>query len=270
MSNDKTFHSTFLAASLARCWRSGMAQRRALCLVALALLVPGCAAATSQGAGTGQGDGDDNEVATPVGVERSQAQPEAPPPIEVRESGRAVLHTSEGPIAITFFPEVAPKTVAHISALMTAGCYSGIEFFRLEPGFVTQVSPVPDNGCHPDTASTVPAEFAASAETGVKHERLMLSLARWDEPDSGTSSWSIMLGAYPAMDGQYAIFGRVVEGEDAIKKIEAIGATMGENGMKKPKRAVTIERVEMVQPVEEPAAAAPESPDGGAEGGGAS
>ena len=198
-------------------------------------------------------------MATPVSEERA---PE-PPPVQIREAGRAILHTTEGPITVTFFPDVAPKTVAHISALMAAGCYAGVEFFRLEPGFVTQVSPVPDNGCHPDTASTVPAEFSQPA-SGVKHERLTLSLARWDEPDSGTSSWSIMLGAYPAMDGQYTVFGRVIAGEEAIKAIEAIGAVMGENGMKKPQLPVTIERVEVVQPVGENADAAPVDSQGGA------
>ena len=214
-------------------------------LASLALVASGCGAATGdQGAGGADQTGPqgDAEVATPVAEERA---PEAPPPPPIRESGRAVLHTSVGPITVTFYPDVAPKTVQHISALMAAGCYAGLEFFRLEPGFVTQVSPVPDNGCHPDTASTVPAEFSDPA-SGVKHERLSLSLARWDAPDSGTSSWSIVLGAYPAMDGEYTIFGRVVDGEDAVKKIEAIGAEPGENGMKKPKQPVTIERVEVV------------------------
>lgn len=227
MSNDKSFH-----------W-----------LAAFVAMAAGCATTQSTGgAAAGTGANDSAEVATPVAEERAPERAE-PPPVQVRESGRAVLHTTEGPIAVTFFPDVAPRTVAHISALMAAGCYASIEFFRLEPGFVTQVSPVPDNGCHPDTSATVPAEFS-DIKKGVKHERLMLSLARWDEPDSGTSSWSIMLGEYPAMDGQYAVFGRVVEGEDALKKIEAIGAEPGENGMKKPKRPVTIERIEIVQPVE--------------------
>lgn len=239
MSNDKSYHSYWLAA--------------------LAFIASACV--TTQGAGGANSEtpGPNDEAATPVAEERSEDAPQEPAPPPIREAGRAVVHTTEGPITVTFFPDVAPRTVAHISALMAAGCYTGIELFRLEPGFVTQVSPVPDNGCHPDTASTVPAEFSDPA-SGVKHERLTLSLARWDEPDSGTSSWSIMLGAYPAMDGQYTVFGRVIGGEDAIKKIEAIGATMGENGMKKPKRAVTIERVEVLQPaVDKPGEPDPES-----------
>ena len=227
MSNDKSYHSMGLAA--------------------FALVLSACAATATQGA-TGTGAGTGEQAATPVTEERA---PETPP-VQIREAGRAVLHTSEGPITVTFYPDVAPRTVAHVTALMAAGCYAGLEFFRLEPGFVTQVAPVPDNGCHPDAGKSVPDEFSDPA-SGVKHERLSLSLAHYDEPDSGTSSWSIMLGAHPGMDGLYTVFGRAIDGEDAVKKIEAIGATMGENGMKKPKRAVTIERIEVLQPAIETA-----------------
>lgn len=167
--------------------------------------------------------------------------------VSVEERGRAVIHTTEGPITVTFFPGVAPRTVEHITDLMKAGCYEGVDFFRLEPGFVIQVTPVADRACHPDAMSTVPAEFSQ-----VRHERLSLSLARWDDIDSGTSSWSIMLGAAPSMDGQYTVFGRVVAGEETIEKIEAIGSTPGKDGMRRLDRRVAIERVDIIDTSKEP------------------
>ncbi len=154
--------------------------------------------------------------------------------------GQATLHTTEGPITITFFPDVAPQTVNHLTELMKAGCYQGVDIFRLEPGFVVQVAPVANRDCHRNAMSTVPAEFSK-----VEHKRLYLSMARWEDVDSGTSSWSIMLGPVPSMNGQYTVFGRVIAGQETIEKIEAIGSTKGEDGMSRLNRSVTIERVEL-------------------------
>lgn len=161
------------------------------------------------------------------------------------ERGKAVIHTTAGPITITFFPEIAPRTVAHLSTLMTAGCFQGVSIFRLEPDFVIQASPVSDPGCHPEAMSTVPVELSS-----VKHERSILSLARFEDPNSGTSSWLIVLGPAPSLDGQFTVFGRVVDGETTIRTIEAIGSTKGEDGMSRLNRPVTIETVQWLEPVE--------------------
>lgn len=175
-----------------------------------------------------------DQRAQPIGSDAQEAA------ISVEESGRAVIHTTEGTITVTFFPGIAPQTVEHITDLMKAGCYEGVDFFRLEPGFVVQVAPVADRACHPDAMGTVPAELSE-----VEHDRLTLSMARWDDVNSGTSSWSIMLGAAPSMDGQYTVFGRVVDGEETIEKIEAIGSTMGADGMRRLDRRVSIERIDV-------------------------
>ena len=188
-------------------------------------------------------------TAIPANAEDAQ-RAETPAPqesqeqeIAVEERGEAVIHTSEGPITVTFFPGIAPHTVEHITDLMKAGCYEGVDIFRLEPGFVIQVAPVADRDCHPEAMSTVPAEFSQAAQ--VAHQRLYLSMARWDDVDSGTSSWSIMLGSAPSMDGQYTVFGRVTDGEETIAKIEAIGSTQGKDGMRRLDRRVAIERVDI-------------------------
>lgn len=211
-------------------------------LTAAAVAAGACAAGTSTPVHSADVTASDESAAAaedgsalPAG-----AEPEPEPPVE--ERGRAVLHTTEGPITVTFFPGVAPQTVAHITELMKAGCYEGVDIFRLEPGFVVQVAPVADRACHPDAMSTVPAEFSQ-----VEHRRLYLSMARWEDIDSGTSSWSIMLGPAPSMDGQYTVFGRVVAGEDTVEAIEAIGSTQGEDGMSRLDRKVSIQRVELLE-----------------------
>lgn len=172
------------------------------------------------------------------------AAPRAPEP-EHAGTGKAIIHTTQGPIAVTFFPDVAPKTVAHIVALMTAGCYTQVDVFRLEPNFVAQIAPVPTADCHPQAMDKIAAEFS-----NVSHKRLYLSMARWDDVDSATSSFSIMLGSIPSMDGEYTVFGRVIDGVDTIEKIEALGSTKGDDGMRRPNTKVTITRVEVVESVD--------------------
>lgn len=196
-------------------------------------------------AGGGSGDAASVQAPAPAGAaDPTRDETAEPPPAPIREAGRVILHTTEGPITITFFPDVAPRTSSHIMDLLQAGCYDGVEFHRLEPNFVVQLLPVADKTCHPDALATVPAEFS-----GASHKRLSLSLARFEDPDSGTSSWSIVLGDVPAMDGEYAVFGRVIEGEAAVQKIEAVGSTKGEDGMGRPNRKISIERAEVVEPL---------------------
>ena len=211
--------------------------------VFLALWLPGCGAGQpgaveNPGGAASTGAGSGSEGDTP------EAEPEPADPRPV-ERGKAVIQTTEGPLTITFFPEAAPRTVAHLAALMKAGCYQGVKVFRYEPDFVVQVSSVSNGECHPDAMKTVPGEFE-----GAKHERFALSMARFEDPDSGTSSWSIMLGEVPSMDGQYTVFGRMVDGETTIRAIEAIGSTRGDDGMSRLDRPVTIETIQWLEPVE--------------------
>ena len=161
-------------------------------LLALAVASTACTTGSSSTEATEPTAGE--EPATPVAAEPvAPPEPPAAPVIEGR--GKAVLHTSVGPITITFFPEQAPQTVKHIAGLMRAGCYDGVDVFRLEPGFVAQVASVSNHECHPDAMSTV-----ADEPTPLKHDRLHLSLARGQEANSGTSSFSMMLGPGPHMD----------------------------------------------------------------------
>ncbi|WP_428267939.1 peptidylprolyl isomerase [Haliangium sp.] len=219
-----------------------------LVAVVAVVAISGCASQTAgPGAASTMTDGAGETANAPERNDAPSSPATTAPEPAPQERGRAVIHTTEGPITVTFFPAVAPQTVAHIGQLMAAGCYQGVSIFRLEPGFVLQVAPVANRECHPAAMSTIPGEFSS-----VPHRRLYLSMARWDDPDSGTSSWSIMLGPAPSMDGQYTVFGRVVDGEDVIRKLEAIGSTKGDDGMSRLNRSVSIERVEISEPVGEP------------------
>ncbi|MES2854810.1 MAG: peptidylprolyl isomerase [Bdellovibrionota bacterium] len=135
---------------------------------------------------------------------------------------RVVLHTNAGDIVLALYPEVAPKHVEQILKMVEAGVYKDVSIFRLEPGFVAQIDSFNPNDKgvtneQLDIVKDIPAEFS-----DIKHVRGLVSMARYDEPDSATSSFSFMLGSAPHLDGKYTVFGEIVEGMDVIGQIESV------------------------------------------------
>eukprot|EP00208_Stichococcus_sp_RCC1054_P006705 CAMPEP_0206139598 /NCGR_PEP_ID=MMETSP1473-20131121/6662_1 /ASSEMBLY_ACC=CAM_ASM_001109 /TAXON_ID=1461547 /ORGANISM="Stichococcus sp, Strain RCC1054" /LENGTH=233 /DNA_ID=CAMNT_0053533457 /DNA_START=231 /DNA_END=932 /DNA_ORIENTATION=+ len=137
---------------------------------------------------------------------------------------RIVFQTKHGDIEMALYPEVAPVTSTHIMALAKLGAYNTIDFFRVDRGFVAQCLDVAGNRKVPlnaaqaaEAAKKVPLEVRKD----VKHNRRgILSMARWDDPNSGGSSFSITLGAAPHLDMKYAIFGEVTSGLETLDKFE--------------------------------------------------
>ncbi|KAL1355875.1 hypothetical protein HN51_007837 [Arachis hypogaea] len=156
-------------------------------------------------------------------------------------STRVVFQTNYGDIEFGFFPTVAPKTVDHIFKLVRLGGYNTNHFFRVDKGFVAQVADVMGGRSAPmneeqrkEAEKTVVGEFSE-----VKHVRGILSMGRYDDPDSGSSSFSILLGNAPHLDGTYAIFGRVTKGDDTLKKLEQL-PTRKEGIFVMPTERITI------------------------------
>uniref|UniRef100_A0A0E0MH02 Peptidyl-prolyl cis-trans isomerase n=1 Tax=Oryza punctata TaxID=4537 RepID=A0A0E0MH02_ORYPU len=140
------------------------------------------------------------------------------------------LQTTHGDIEFGFFPHVAPKTVEHIYKLVRLGCYNTNHFFRgrewlqVDKGFVAQVASVVGGRTAPmndeqqeEAEKSVVGEFST-----VKHVRGILSMGRHSDPNSGGSSFSILLGDAPHLDGQYAVFGRLTKGDDTLRKLEQL------------------------------------------------
>jgi len=159
------------------------------------------------------------------------------PPIDEHEDPllgreRAVMTTDYGEIVLGFYPTVAPKTVAHIIKLFRMGGYDTNHVFRVDKGFVAQVQGV-DGGrratmskaLRHEAKKNVPDEFSgtpSSAFPDVKHVRGMLSMGKFEAAGSGTSSFSMLLGNAPSLDGKYTIFGRVVSGDQVLSRMEAL------------------------------------------------
>lgn len=125
-----------------------------------------------------------------------------------------------GSIVIELYPEVAPNTVNNFISLVKTGFYDNNTFHRLVPGFVLQ-------GGDPTGTGTggpnyrIKGEFKSNnIENNLKHKKWVVSMARSNSYDSAGSQFFIMLGDYESLDGDYAAFGKIIDGKETIKKIE--------------------------------------------------
>jgi peptidyl-prolyl cis-trans isomerase B (cyclophilin B) len=155
---------------------------------------------------------------------------------------RAVLETSLGPITVEFFPDKAPEHVRNFLRLADAGIYDGTTFHRVVRGFVVQTGAM--NTRAPLTEKqrkyvhTLPPEFSDTP-----HVKGILSMARGDDPASATTSFFVVTGSAPSLDGKYTVFGRVVDGlpiVDAIEQSPVNGET--------PVARIELTRVRIVRP----------------------
>lgn len=124
-----------------------------------------------------------------------------------------------GSIVIELYPDVAKNTVNNFISLVKSGFYDNNTFHRLVPGFVLQ-------GGDPNGQGTggpgyqIKGEFSVNGyENNLKHEEGIVSMARSSSYDSAGSQFFIMLGEASYLDGQYAAFGKVIDGWNNIKRI---------------------------------------------------
>lgn len=124
-------------------------------------------------------------------------------------------------IKIELYPEIAPNTVANFVSLIEKGFYDGLIFHRVIPEFMIQGGDPAGNGTGgPDYS--IPGEFSANGfDNTLKHERGVLSMARSQDPNSAGSQFFIMHKDSTHLDGEYAAFGKVVEGLEVVDAIVA-------------------------------------------------
>ncbi len=151
-----------------------------------------------------------------------------------------VIETKLGNIKLQLFDKIAPKMVANIINLAKSGFYDGCTFHRIIPGFMIQGG---DPNSKDDDLSNdgyghgpqqVDAEFSK-----LKHTPGILSAARSNDPNSASSQFFICVANASSLDGQYTIFGQVVEGMDVVNKIVALPKLSGDN----PGKAAVMTKV---------------------------
>ena len=141
---------------------------------------------------------------------------------DVKVTGKevVVITTPKGVVKFEFYADDAPNHVASFIELARAGFYDGTTFHRVEPGFVIQGGdPNTKTGSGP--AGTGGPGYNLKAEFNSRpHLEGTVSMARSQNPDSAGSQFYICLGAQPFLDGQYTVFGQVLEGMDVVKAIQ--------------------------------------------------
>ncbi|MBC5748291.1 peptidylprolyl isomerase [Dysosmobacter sp. NSJ-60] len=141
------------------------------------------------------------------------------------------------------YPDKAPNTVNNFISLASKGFYNGLTFHRVIPGFMIQ------GGCPEGTGMGGPGyeidgEFSANGfrQNDLVHETGVLSMARTMAPNSAGSQFFIMVAPAPHLDGQYAAFGKVLEGAEVAIDISRVPRDMRTD---QPKTPVVIESVQI-------------------------
>ena len=123
---------------------------------------------------------------------------------------------------VELYPEIAPNTVNNFISLVNKGYYDGLIFHRVIRGFMIQGG-CPDGTGMGGPGYTIKGEFLQNGfPNTLKHEPGVISMARAMHPDSAGSQFFIMHADAPHLDGQYAAFGKLVEGEDVLDSIASI------------------------------------------------
>ena len=142
-------------------------------------------------------------------------------------------------IKIELDHKAAPITAANFEALVKEGFYDGLTFHRVIRGFMIQGGDPLGTGTG-GSKKTIKGEFASNGVNNpIEHKRGVISMARSMMPDSASSQFFIMHEDAPHLDGNYAAFGHVVEGMDAVDEIACVRTDM----LDKPLTPVVMKRV---------------------------
>lgn len=147
-----------------------------------------------------------------------------------------------GVMKLELYPDVAPITVKNFTDLVEKGFYNGLIFHRVINGFMIQGGDPDGNGTG-GPGYSIKGEFSSN---GVKNDLLhtagVISMARSMNPDSAGSQFFIMHKDAPHLDGQYAAFGKIIEGMDVVNKIAEVRTDWGDRPLEdQVMETVTVE-----------------------------
>jgi cyclophilin family peptidyl-prolyl cis-trans isomerase len=169
------------------------------------------------------------------------------PAVEVAADEVGVITTDFGRIVLELFPSVAPEHCRNFKKLAGLGFYDGVTFHRVVPGFMIQGGDIfsrdadRSNDGTGDPGYTVPAEFS-----DLPHERGTLSMARKGySVNTAGSQFFICVAPAPQLNGQYTVFGRVLEGMEVVDQIVTISGT--DEIKQNPDNPVVMNKVRVVK-----------------------
>lgn len=190
-------------------------------------------------------------AATAPEPEPAPAPQPAPAP---KAKPRVRFETSYGPIVIELEPDLAPLTVANFLEYVKSGHFAGTVFHRVIPGFMIQGGGMKEDLSEKPTRPPIQNEAPATFAAGLKNLRGTVAMARTDDPHSAMSQFFINTADNPNLDHKspkveeigYCVFGRVVEGMEAVDKIEKVRTVWRKGQQNVPEYAVRIRSAELL------------------------
>lgn len=142
---------------------------------------------------------------------------------ELKENPIVTIEMENGTlIKAELYPSIAPQTVKNFVSLVSQGFYDGLIFHRVIPGFMIQGGDPNGTGMG-GSKQTIPGEFSGNGfKNDLKHDSGVLSMARTADPNSASSQFFIVVKASSHLDGQYAAFGKVIEGMEEVNRIVSV------------------------------------------------
>ena len=165
------------------------------------------------------------------------------------ENEVALIKTNLGEMVISFWPDVAPKTVENFKTLAKKGFYDGSAFHRVVKGFMIQGGdPLTKDASAEHRWGTGDPGYKIKAEFNDKpHVRGVISMARSNDPDSAGSQFFICLGDARFLDRKYTAFGQLTKGDDVLGKIGDVETTQSGGGEKsRPTKRMAVESIKIV------------------------
>jgi len=149
--------------------------------------------------------------------------------LEQKENPIATIEMENGNmIKVELYPSIAPESVKNFVTLVSQGFYDGLIFHRVIPGFMIQGGDPNGTGMG-GSKQTIPGEFSANGfKNDLTHDIGVVSMARTSAPNSASSQFFIVVKASSHLDGQYAGFGKVIEGIEEVHRIVSVPKDRGD------------------------------------------
>lgn len=162
------------------------------------------------------------------------------------QNPKVLLETTSGDILLELYPDKAPKTVENFLKYVDDGFYDNTIFHRVIPGFMIQGGGMDARMREKATRDPIPNE----ADNGLKNDRYTIAMARTPDPHSASAQFFINQAdndflnfRAPTQDGWgYAVFGKVIDGEDVVDKIAKVKTTSSGIHSDVPKETIMIEK----------------------------
>ncbi len=194
--------------------------------------------------------GDDGNANTPDAVVNSDAYISRDDENgEASVNGDTVKFTMEdgGVFIVELYPQYAPETVKNFKELVSSGFYDGLTFHRVVDGFMAQGGDPEGTGMG-GSKKTITGEFELNgfSNNTLSHTRGVISMARSSDFNSASSQFFICYGDASFLDGQYAAFGKVIEGMEVVDSFLEVERQYSNGELARPVEPIVIEKAEVM------------------------